>query len=94
MDEERRRPGRRERRRDLAADVPLLPIPITTTRPRQARIARSAATKPSPCRPSAHRCARASMSSVARASSSARSASKEGEGGTVIAKASSRIGRF
>ncbi len=55
---------------------PLLPMPITTTRPRHSSIACTARAKPSPWRAASASSARASISKVRCARRSARSASK------------------
>ena len=68
----------------LRPTCPLLPMPITTTRPRQASIASTARTKPGPSRCLAPSSAAASMSSVRAASASARAASNAVGGTTVV----------
>ena len=74
---------------------PLLPMPITTTRPRHASIAPQRGDEAvALARLQRHR-ARAPRCRASRArAASARSASKVEEAGTVMANASSRIGRF
>ena len=85
VDEERRRAGRRQRRRDLAADVAALAHAHHDDAAAAGEDRAERGDEASPWRSFSASSARASMSSVARASASARSASKEDEAGTVIA---------
>ena len=69
---------------------PLLPMPMTTTRPRTSRIRRTASTKPAPMRDFRPRTASASMSKVARA----RLSTVSGSGGATAWTGREVIERF